>query len=165
MHREGDPHGHGAECREQDRPGRTVLHDSDVRMHVRMEMIDETFERRVEELRREHCAACQQHDRPPERSRPQNRQRYDDGNKDTRLKSQTVLGAQRERDPLQGEAQANPERLILPGYRCSIDLRSTRFSSTGFRSTGFRSISLDSTNRVACLLSRVFRLLTHITAP
>src|SRR3974390_3294454 len=147
MHGEGDADGHGTERGEQDRRGRAVLDDPDLRMYIRVQMVDEMLERGVEELGGENSTAREQHDGPPKRPRRRGGEADPDGEEVARLNLKTGLGAQCEREPLQCEAQADPERLILVDDCRSID---------------YRIFSRRLIDRLARLSSRMPPLLTHV---
>ena len=102
------------ERRDQHRRGRAVLGDSGSRLSLRVQLIGEALDRGVEQLRRQHRGAGEQHQRPPQRPGRrihERRQRRRRARTSWTCRLRSVRHAVRE--PLQREPEARAESLVL----------------------------------------------------
>jgi hypothetical protein len=71
MNSQRHSYGHSPNHSDQYRRGRTILHNADTRVNLRMQMIRQMLYRGIQQLSHQHRGARQKHQPPPQRLRPQ----------------------------------------------------------------------------------------------
>src|SRR5246127_2643127 len=93
--------------------GGAVLGDADAGVVLRVQLVCEPLDRRVEELGREHRGGGQQHQRPPQCRRPEDRERRERRGEGEELRPEAPLGAHAVGESLQRKAEPRKEGAIL----------------------------------------------------
>ena len=123
VHDQCDPDAKGA-ARSQEHSGSgAILDDLNLPMILRLHVIGEMLECRIEQLGRQDCRATQRDGRPPDRLGPKESQHENRPGQGDELITETVLRAHGDAESCECASQPQSERLILRSPHCRRILR------------------------------------------